>query len=175
MGQLIIGEYSYGEPIRRGSGNNVTIGKFCQIAQNVRIDGGFQHNTKFISTYPFNQRFIECEHLTGHPLIKGDVVIGNDVWIGEDVVIMSGVTIGDGAIIGMGAIISKNVEPYSIVVGAPQFVLRKRYSNEYIKLLLELAWWDKPIAEIKKEIAPLLMGDDIESLLNKYKLYTLPF
>ena len=49
MGELIIGDHTYGTPIRRGKGNNITIGKFCQIAENVRMDGGFQHNTKFIS------------------------------------------------------------------------------------------------------------------------------
>ena len=169
MGELIIGDYSYGIPIRRGKGNTITIGRFCQIAENVRMDGGFQHNTKFISTYPFNQRFIECEHLTGHPNIKGDIVIGDDVWIGEDVVIMSGVTIGSGSIIGLGAVISKDVLPYTIVVGAPQQILRKRYTEDQIKKLLELAWWNKPISEIK-EIAPLLMSNNIDELLKLYKL-----
>lgn len=170
MGEMIIGDYTYGDPIRRGKGNTVTIGKFCQIAQNVRLDGGFQHNTNFISTYPFNQRFIECEHLEGHPHIKGDITIGNDVWIGEDAVIMSGVTIGSGAIIGMGAIISKNVPPYSVVVGAPQKLLRMRYSSETIIKLLVLAWWDEPIWDIKEKIAPLLMSNKIEELFKLYNI-----
>ncbi len=47
----------------------------------------------------------------------GDTIVGNDVWIGSEAMIMPGVHIGDGAIIGARAVITKNVAPYSVVVG----------------------------------------------------------
>ena len=54
------------------------------------------------------------------------VVIGNDVWIGRRAIILPGVTIGDGCIIGAGAVVSKNIPPYSIAVGVPARVVKRR-------------------------------------------------
>ena len=73
---------------------------------------------------------------------KGDVIIGNDVWIGADAVILSGVKIGDGAVIGNSAVITKDVPPYHIVVGNPARIVRARFSEEEIKMLQELKWWN---------------------------------
>ena len=54
------------------------------------------------------------------------VVIGNDVWIGGRVIILPGVTIGDGCIIGAGAIVTRDVPSYSVAVGVPAKVVRRR-------------------------------------------------
>ncbi len=45
--------------------------------------------------------------------------IGSDVWIGARAIILAGVTIGDGAVIGAGAVVTKNVNPFSVVMGVP--------------------------------------------------------
>jgi virginiamycin A acetyltransferase len=78
--------------------------------------------------------------------IKGDTIIGNDVWIGQDATILPGVNIGDGVIIGTKSVVAKNIEPYSIVVGNPARVIRKRFDDELIALLQAFKWWDLPIA-----------------------------
>jgi acetyltransferase-like isoleucine patch superfamily enzyme len=83
MGEIKIGKHTYGNPIRRGTGNTVTIGNYCSIAENVLLDGGFNHNSKFISTYPFHSWFPECNNIQSNILIKGDIEIGSDVWLGE--------------------------------------------------------------------------------------------
>jgi maltose O-acetyltransferase len=49
----------------------------------------------------------------------GGVKIKDDVWIGAGVIILSGVTIGECSVIGAGAVVTKDVEPYTIVVGVP--------------------------------------------------------
>lgn len=54
------------------------------------------------------------------------VIIGNDVWIGSRVIILPGVTIGDGCIIGAGAVVTKSIEPFSIAVGNPAKIIKKR-------------------------------------------------
>ena len=164
---ITTGEHTYGNPIRRGDGNNVTIGKYCSIAEGVILDGGFSHSTKNISTYPFHSWFPELNSLPSNIVIKGDINIGNDVWIGEGAVIMSGVTIGHGAVIGMRAIISKDVPPYAIVVGAPQYILRMRFDPDRIAKLLKLAWWDKSDEEVIS-IAHLLQSNDIEALFKYF-------
>lgn len=169
MGELIIGHKSYGSVIRRGVHNSVTIGKYCSIAAGLIVDGGFGHNTEFISTYPFSIMFDECSQLTGHPVWKGDVTIGNDVWIGEDCLIMSGVTIGDGAVIGARSTVTKDIEPYSINVGSPSRKVKQRFTNDQISDLLKIKWWDWDESKIL-ENAHLLMSKEIDSFISTHKI-----
>ena len=91
--------------------------------------------------------------------LKGDTVIGNDVWIGQNAVILPGVHVGDGAIIGADSVVGSDVEPYTIVIGNPARVLRKRFDSELTDLLLRFRWWDKSIEEINSLIPILTCGD----------------
>ena len=57
--------------------------------------------------------------------IKSDpIVIENDVWIGFNAVILKGVRIGKGAIIGACTVVSKDVPPFSVVVGNPMRIIK---------------------------------------------------
>lgn len=167
MGEVTKGKYSYGDVNRRGLGNSINIGKFCSIAENVIFDGGMSHNPRLVTTFPFNCVWPGLNHLKGHPVIKGDINIGNDVYIGMSSIIMSGVTIGSGAVIGANTIVTKDVEPYTVVVGAPMKVVRKRFTHFQIESLLSLKWWDWDDDKITKN-AHLLMSEDIETLLNEH-------
>ena len=89
---------------------------------------------------------------------KGDIVIGNDVWIGYEAVILAGVTIGDGAVIGARAVVTKDIPPYTIVVGVPAKPIRKRFSQETIDLLLKIKWWNWPEERIRQHIAEIQSG-----------------
>jgi acetyltransferase-like isoleucine patch superfamily enzyme len=51
------------------------------------------------------------------------VAIGDWVWIGANVTVLPGITIGDHAIVGAGTIVTKDVAPWSIVVGNPGRVI----------------------------------------------------
>ena len=95
---------------------------------------------------------------------KGDTIIGNDVWIGHRAVILPGVNIGDGAIIGAYSLVSKDVAPYSIVGGNPAVEIRKRFTEEQIRQLLDLRWWDWNIEKITRNVQ-LLTGNDGAALL----------
>jgi maltose O-acetyltransferase len=52
-------------------------------------------------------------------LVAKSVSIEDDVWIGSNAVVLPGVTIGRGAVVGAGAVVINDVEPCTIVVGAP--------------------------------------------------------
>lgn len=145
--------------------NDIKIGKYCSIAEAVIFDGGFNHNVNSVSTYPFN-RLAGLFELIGHPVCKGDIIVGNDVWIGEGAMIMAGVTIGDGAVIGARSVVTKDIEPYSISVGAPAKHKRYRFTKEQIEKLLTIKWWDWESEKIKAN-AQLLMGD-IDIFLNQF-------
>lgn len=163
-----IGAYTYAaSPIRFmfSNASKIVIGKFCSIANNVTIFGGGEHNTDWITTFPFNVMGWGVEpHQFAHPKTKGGVIIGNDVWIGDSVTILSGVTVGDGAVIGACSLIAKDVEPYAIVVGNPAKVIKKRFSDDVIEKLLTIKWWDWNEEEIKKVI-PLLMNNNVNNFI----------
>ena len=105
---------------------------------------------------------MEPPNKTDLPL-KGDTVIGNDVWIGQNAVILPGVHIGDGVIIGANSVVGSNAAPYTIVAGNPAKLLRKRFDNELIDLLLSFKWWDKSIEEIN-ELIPILTCSDLKKI-----------
>lgn len=146
-------------------GDQLIIGKFCAIASNVKfIMNGANHNLHYFTTYPFgifghnwtNQASIQGEN-------KGNTIIGNDVWIGYNSTIMPGIKIGDGAIIGANSVVTKNIEPYTIVGGNPAQIIRKRFADQVINLLLELQWWDWSIEKITAQIS-ILASNNVELL-----------
>jgi virginiamycin A acetyltransferase len=152
-------------------GDKLIIGKFCQIASGVEfVMNGANHQMNCVSTFPFYifEHWDEKIPLLDRMPLKGDTIVGNDVWIGQNATILPGVNIGDGCIIGMNSMVGKNVKPYTIVAGNPAKVIRKRFDDELIELLLKLKWWDLPIAEIKKLI-PLLHDNDIKNVKRKIK------
>ena len=78
------------------------------------------------------------------------IIVASDVWIGAGAILLPGSTVGHGAVIGAGAVVTKTVEPYSIVVGCPAKHIRYRFSEDKIKLLLQLKWWEWPDEKIEQ-------------------------
>lgn len=154
-------------------GDKLKIGKFCSIASGVKIImGSANHRITSMSTYPFNVFGGEWAektppHLSQLPF-KGDTIIGNDVWIGREAVIMPGVKIGDGAIIAAYSVVARDVEPYTVVGGNPAKVIRKRFDDEFIQLMLKLKWWDFEKEKLT-DFLPVLCDEDIESVRKKLK------
>lgn len=147
-------------------GDRLIIGKFCSIAAGTRfIMGPANHRLSSVTTYPFHVfgglwRRRTPEHLSQLPF-KGDTVIGNDVWLGRECVVMPGVKIGDGALVAAYSVVTRDVAPYSVVGGNPARLIRKRFGEELIALLLRLRWWDLP-PDALAEILPLLCDPDLE-------------
>ena len=148
------------------SRDRLIIGKFCQIASGVEfVMNDANHQMNAASTFPFYTLEgweMELPALSEMPF-KGDTVIGNDVWLGQNAIILPGVHIGDGAIIGANSVVGSNVGPYTIVIGNPAKVLRKRFDDELIGLLLKFKWWDRSIEEINSLI-PVLTCSDLEKV-----------
>lgn len=163
-----IGEFTYGNPtiLFENENANLIIGKFCSIANEVKIFLGGNHKTEWISTYPFSafpNIFPKAVNIIGHPASKGNVCIGNDVWIGHGVIILSGVTIGNGAVIAAGSVVSKDVGNYEIWGGNPAKFIKKRFDDQSIEKLLKMKWWDLDISEVEKLI-PILCSNNLEFL-----------
>ena len=152
-------------------GDRLIIGKFCQIAAGVEfVMNGANHMMNAVTTFPFNMlEGWDMEPPAKSELpIKGDTVIGNDVWIGQNAVILPGVHIGDGAIIGANSVVGRDIPPYSVAVGNPVRVIRRRFDDEMIRLLLAFRWWDKSTDEIN-ELIPLLTCSELDKVKEEIK------
>ena len=99
--------------------NGVTIGKDVMMGPYVVIYTQ-NHCTKDTETPMRLQGMLEIQPVT----------IEDDVWIGARVCILPGVTIGKGSIIGACAVVTKDVPPYSVVVGNPGRVIKNRKTGE---------------------------------------------
>ena len=152
------------------------VGRFCSIANNVRVIIGTHPSKNFVSTHPCfyskhcqagftfakHNSFDEYKYAEG----RYNVLVGNDVWIGYGAVIMAGITIGDGAIIAAGAVVTKDVEPYSIVGGVPAKVIRSRFTKEQVDFLLDLKWWSKDETWLRENASKF---NNIEAFISEYK------
>ncbi|AYG96230.1 type B chloramphenicol O-acetyltransferase [Brevundimonas naejangsanensis] len=178
---IIVGRYSYYSGWYHGHGfddcarylmtepgvDRLIIGDFCSIGSGAAfiMAGNQGHRNDWASSFPFFY-MPEVPHFAGavdafQP--AGDTVIGNDVWIGSEAIIMPGVKIGDGAVIGTRALVTRDVEPYAIVGGNPARVIRKRFDDDSIAMLLDMKWWDWDDARLG-EAMPLLCSGDIAAL-----------
>lgn len=144
-----------------GAPEHLVIGRFCQIADRVRIiTDSANHPMRGLSTYPF--AIFDHSRLADYLDEIGslrDTVIGNDVWIGDGATILPGARIGNGVIIGAGAVVGGKVPDYAVVAGNPGRTIRMRFDAETVARLLELAWWDWPPDRIEAALPALAHGD----------------
>ncbi len=152
--------------------DGLIIGKFCSIATGAQFMlGGTQgHNYNWISNYPLD--FLDDDYDNYQTIppkahqLKGDTVIGNDVWIGADALIMPGIRIGNGAVVGARAVVTKNIGSYEIWAGNPARLIKKRFSDDEIAMLLELKWWNWNLDKIKQHL-DIIRSNDVRSLFEQ--------
>jgi acetyltransferase-like isoleucine patch superfamily enzyme len=169
---ISVGAHSYGRPTVlthfRGSTAKVRIGRYCSLAEGIKLMIGGNHRTDWVTTYPLRVRLGLPGALNdGHPATKGDIVIGNDVWIGAGARILSGVEIGDGAVVGAYAVVATDVRPYAVVVGNPAHETKRRFADRTVEALRRIAWWNWPDERVREHVAAL-SSSDVESFVRRF-------
>lgn len=162
-----MGYGSYGMPDvfnAHEHGCKLTIGKFCSIADGVKIILGGRHIVNWVTTSPIWILDNEIKLTHTLPKYKNSVIIENDVWIATNSLILSPVTLGNGCVVAAGSVVTKDVPPYAIVAGNPAKIVRYRFTEETIMKLLTTCWWERPCNELIR-FAPLLCSDRIDELL----------
>jgi len=166
---VILGDYSYTGQFCFMQ--NVEVGKFVNVAPMVRV-GATSHPMDRPTLHHFTYRrkmygFDDKDDEEFFDKRKNNkIYIGNDVWIGHGAVIMPGVTIGNGSIVGSGAIVTKNVEPYTIVVGVAAKAIKKRFNDDIIYKMQSIKWWNWSHKKIKDNFKDFLL--DTQDFAEKY-------
>ena len=110
--QCSVGEMTY---IGRGShiGARTRIGAQVHITDHMTIGQGC-----FIS--PMVTFSNDKKPVVNNPLFKRQSpIVEDDVSIGVNATILPGVTLGRGCVVGAGAVVTKNVSPFTTVIGNP--------------------------------------------------------
>lgn len=159
------GTYGIPEVFEFGDDTLLRIGSYTSIAAGVKVLLGGEHRTDWLTTYPFPAMMKGLEDIKDYAPSKGDVVIGSDCWICADATILSGVTIGHGAIVAAGAVVARDVPAFAVVGGNPCKFIRWRFEEDVRQQLLDAAWWDWPMDEVKS-VARNLCGSDLDAFLS---------
>ncbi len=106
--------------------SQIYIGSNVMFGPHVTIIGG-DHRVDVVGEYMINVGI--RDKLPEH---DRDVVIEDDVWVGCNVTILSGVTVGEGSVIGAGSVVTRDVPPYTVLVGSPPRQSWPRWDAETI-------------------------------------------
>ncbi len=131
-GKIRIGQWCFvGPGSHIWSANEITIGNRVLISHNVDIHDSDSHPIDSAARFEQTKAIFTKGHPRENPGIESAPVrIEDDVWIGFGASVLKGVTIGEGAIVGARSVVTKDVPPYTIVVGNPAKVARELALDE---------------------------------------------
>jgi phosphonate metabolism protein (transferase hexapeptide repeat family) len=149
---------------------SATIGKFCNIADMVRINPG-NHPIERPSLHHFTYRpeqyalASQRDEAFFNWRRRQRVELGHDVWIGHGAVIMPGTRIGNGAVVGSLSVVTKDVPAYAVAAGVPARVLRMRFPAAIAEAVQQTRWWDWSHQTLQERLEDF---KDLRTFLDKY-------
>jgi acetyltransferase-like isoleucine patch superfamily enzyme len=130
-GEILIGEHCFiGENTKIWSAKRIIIGNRVLIAHNVNIHDSNDHPVDANLRHQHFKDILFKGHVNAIDLDEKEINIEDDVWIGFNATILKGLNIGRGAIVGACSVVTKDVPPYSIVVGNPAKVVKYLKNTE---------------------------------------------
>ncbi len=118
-----LGKYVYFET---GEGGRIEIGENCVINSGATIVayeniviGDYVMMGEYATIRDANHGIKLGTPIRHQPHEAAAVTIGQDAWIARGACVLKGVTVGSGAVIGANSVVTRDVDPNSIVAGAP--------------------------------------------------------
>lgn len=162
------GAYSYGEGLVPGSfPRGVIIGRYVSIAAGVQVLLR-NHPLGCLSTHPFffNK---QLGYVTEDTVPFSNLEIGHDAWIGSRAIIAPGCSrIGIGAVVGAGAVVTKDVPDFAVVAGNPARLIKFRFDQATISIVLASRWWERPVWDLASCISQ--MNTPVSKILSVHPL-----
>jgi galactoside O-acetyltransferase len=126
-------------------GGGVEIGSHVHIASFVSIVGGGRATIADFAGLATGARLVtgtdefDGRGLTG-PTIpdrwravrRDEVRVGRHAVVGANAVVLPGVTVGEGAIVGAGSVVVRDLEPWTVCVGAPAVPVKERLRDTIV-------------------------------------------
>jgi UDP-2-acetamido-3-amino-2,3-dideoxy-glucuronate N-acetyltransferase len=106
-------------------GDRVTVKSFVYLVDGMRVEDDVFIGPQVTFTndrWPRSRQPFHCESM----------VIGRGASIGGGAVIVPGISIGEGAMVGAGAVVTRDVPPFTVVVGSPARAVREVTAAERI-------------------------------------------
>ena len=109
-------------------GKEVYIGTGCCLHGHIGLEiGNFSLLAQNITITPSSHRFDDPDAtIYSQKGFMKKLTIGRDCYIGMNVSIVYTGSIGDGSVIGAGSVVVKKIPPYSVALGVPAKVIKKR-------------------------------------------------
>ena len=109
------------------SGAEVIIGDFACITNGTKI---YASSNTYKTTDGREKDILLSMSSSAPPELQsveyGPVIVEEYAFVGMNCVVLPGIRIGRGAIVGAGSVVTKDIPPYTIAVGIPARVVRKR-------------------------------------------------
>ncbi|MCP4400697.1 MAG: acyltransferase [bacterium] len=113
-------------------GDNVNFGADCLLYSGKEIRVG--SDTLFAAQCYVGGSMYHLDQPDVPPIQQGSyahgVTIGSGCWLGAGAKVLDGVEVGDGVVMGSGAIANKNLEAFTVAVGVPAKVIKKRKTDK---------------------------------------------
>ena len=109
-------------------GKEVYIGTGCCLHGHIGLEiGDFTLLAQNITITPTSHRFDDPDKtIYSQKGFMKKLTIGRDCYLGMGVCVVYTGSIGDGSVVGAGSVVVKEIPPYSVAVGVPAKVIKKR-------------------------------------------------
>ena len=105
---------------------DVQLGRYCVLSLNVLLTSGRHYFDRWphLLIRDQDERVAQSADLSDQH--SRPIVVEEDCWLGMNSVVMPGIKIGRGCVVGSNAVVTRDLPPYSVAVGSPARIVRRR-------------------------------------------------
>jgi len=141
----------FGKKIEIQYPNKFKVGEYTLLGDGCKVIGNGNVEIQDFVYFSPDVKIVTTSHNTSNMEgITKNITIEKLFWIGTNVVILPGVTIGEGSVIGACSVVTKDISPYSIAVGNPAKVIKRREISFPYRLPMGQHYLDENFQIIKE-------------------------